>query len=100
MLLTVVASVPRGALQVQATETWSPSGSLVVVVAVRLSLVFGELELKAGVVNDGAELTIVTAEIGRASWRAGGSIAVASVRRESKLDPLAEPERSMAAEVG
>ena len=44
---------PRLTFQVQETETLSPSGSLVVVEAVRLSFVFGEAGLKLALVAAG-----------------------------------------------
>jgi hypothetical protein len=51
----------RVTFQVQATETWSPSASLVVVEAVRLSFVCGESGLKVGVVKLGGVLIVVVA---------------------------------------
>ena len=57
-VLTVQMSPARLTFHVHATETWSPSGSLVVVVAVRLSFVFGEAGLNVGAVRLGARFAV------------------------------------------
>src|SRR5205085_8464723 len=58
----VQMSPPRLTLQVQATEIWSPSASLVTVDAVKVSLVWGDPGLKVGVVRLGGVLTTVLAD--------------------------------------
>jgi hypothetical protein len=57
-VLIVHVLIPRVAFHVQATETLSLSGSLVVVEACSTSFVFGEAGLKLGVVALGGELTM------------------------------------------
>ena len=57
---TVQGLTPRVIFQVQATETRSPSTSLVVVEAIRFVFVVGDAGLKVGVVRLGGVLTVVT----------------------------------------
>jgi hypothetical protein len=52
---------PRVTLQIQTTEIWSPSASLVIVEACSVSFVFGDAGLKAGTVRLGGVLTVVVA---------------------------------------
>jgi hypothetical protein len=59
---TVQVLTPRVIFHVQATETWSPSASVVVVEAVSgFVFVVGDVGLKAGWVNAGGVLIVVVA---------------------------------------
>ena len=83
----IVQMLPaRLTFQVHATEMLSPSGSLVVVEAWRLSFVFGEAGLKVGTVVAGTR-SHVDRVVGRRRRVVAVAGCILGAAREGELDP-------------